>query len=140
MGALYGGAAFGGTPIPGLVLGGDARLAQSGLTLVSSLGAFTDWYPAPRGGWHIGMGVDAVLFNDPVQLYAPAGAQVASGWAPGGALFGGYDWWILRQWSVGLVALLSATPLVVLRDSNNDDTGYHLMPLVLSLSVSGLFH
>jgi hypothetical protein len=69
-----------------------------GLAL-SGLGPYFDWYPDSHGGFHaLGMGT-AVLVS-------VADGQISTGLGTGFALGAGlgYDWWLHKKWSVGVLA------------------------------------
>jgi hypothetical protein len=57
-----------------------------------------------------------------------------------GSLFGGYDWWIGPQWSLGMLLSLATATSAALTDSNNQPTGYSFTPLVFALEGSLLWH
>jgi hypothetical protein len=107
--------AFGGTPVPGLVIGGGiygsgggASWESGGTTTkidsstLSTLGPFIDWYPNPKDGWHLtGMiGFSRFLFsqNNVVDVTSTVGGAVMVG--------GGYEFWIGREWSLGILGRL----------------------------------
>lgn len=56
------------------------------------------------------------------------------------SLFGGYDWWIGPQWSLGLAGAASAGTAVELTDSNGKGSGYGVTPYAVMLEGSLLFH
>lgn len=113
----------GGTPVPGLAVGGGLMLlfggppaygvdapdpggerrdfaqSQEGIGL-ALLGPMIDGFPNPRGGFHVGglVGFASVGITD--------GEDNASG-GFGVSLWTGYDWWVGKQWSVGVLARLS---------------------------------
>ena len=113
--------AFGGTPVPGLVIGGGiygsggpVTWDASGITnkvdgaTFSTIGPFVDWYPNPRDGWHLtGMlGLSRFVFPRGTQFNTQNTVSDTSD--VGGALMigGGYEFWIGRQWSLGLLGRL----------------------------------
>lgn len=62
---------------------------------IMAVGVFLDWFPDPKGGAHVGF------------LVGPAevGLQDETGQSSegvGASLFGGYDFWVGSQWSLGL--------------------------------------
>lgn len=62
---------------------------------ILTIGPFIDWYPDPKGGAHVGVMIGP----------AEVGLQDDDGQSStglGGSLFGGYDFWIGDQWSLGL--------------------------------------
>jgi hypothetical protein len=104
---------MGGSPAPGLALGGaltlssvkndDSRLddVQSSADAESSLAAlgfFVDGFPNPRGGFHLGgsLGLAAISASSKSELTQnfDGGGFSMSTWA-------GYDWWVGREWSLG---------------------------------------
>jgi hypothetical protein len=119
---------IGGTIARGLVLGGgfvgqdmtnptvtanvgsgSAASSISNLTVngslgVGALGPFVDWFPNDRGGLHFGAMFGFALLG----LSSDTGKR-DSGIA--GSLWGGYDFWVADQWSLGVearTALVSA--------------------------------
>jgi hypothetical protein len=141
--------ALGGTPLPGLVLGGTlssdmlrgkfngrpqgeedkASIARA------MLGAFVDWYPQADDGWHVGaaIGLAGITLTD-------SSIKDAVGAAFSAKLFGGYDWWIGPQWSLGVAALFAATPSTTLRDRDGDRNGYRFYTLSAGLAWSLTLH
>jgi hypothetical protein len=107
---------IGGTPRPGLVVGGALwgvvqRSAQinmgpgtvvpSGQATIVALGPFVDYYPDPTKGWHMRAMVGAAALH-----YASAGgdwgeATSGIGFATGAGF--GYDFWVGDTLSVGLL-------------------------------------
>ena len=74
------------------------------------------------------------LIDDSVVADADGGAAVAS-------IFGGYDWWIGPQWSVGLMLIGSATTTTSLRDDeDNDEIGYSFRSMFIGLEWALLLH
>jgi hypothetical protein len=58
----------------------------------------------------------------------------------GASVFGGYDWWIGRDWSLGLMLVAAGANRISLSDSNRNDTGYRLMPLSIGVATSVLYY
>lgn len=142
--------ALGGTPLPGLVIAGtlssdmvrgkfkgrpqdqdeeDASVARA------MLGALVDWYPLPNDGWHVGaaLGFAGITLSD-AALSDSVGASFSA------KLFGGYDWWIGPQWSLGVAAILGATPSASLVDRDGDKNGYRFYTLSAGLAWSLTLH
>jgi hypothetical protein len=141
--------ALGGTPLPGLVIAGmlssdmlrgkfngrpqgqeeDANMARA------MLGVLVDWYPQPDDGWHVGaaIGFAGITLSD-------SSIPSAVGAAFSAKLFGGYDWWIGPQWSLGLAALFAATPSTALRERGGDKNGYRFHTLSAGLAWSLTLH
>jgi hypothetical protein len=138
--------AVGGTPVRGLVIGGQLGATAGNLT-IGQLGLFVQWYPAPRGGWHVGFDVGPAITTAwinrgvaPVSSGpgAPSGVEYTSAWGYGAiaTLQGGYDWWIAPRWSMGLDLFASGGTLEAMLDSKNNDTGYRLAPLQVGLGLN----
>jgi hypothetical protein len=140
--------AIGGTPTEGLVVAGALRAVMArgrfhggpqpehnATANNAQLGVLVDWFPQPTGGWHVGalagLGVIAVVDSD---------IKDSNGLGFGGSLFGGYDFWIGAQWSLGLQAVFSATSSTALKDSDRDDTGYKLGALSAGLEYTFTLH
>jgi len=131
--ATLGTIALGGTIAPGLVLAGSlGAVSITETTLRGAPGspgvdasqvhiaALLDWFPKPSDGWHVGA---TLGFGGASMKGANAdgtGATVVAG------LFGGYDWWIGPQWSLGSALWVSGTPSAALKNSHGDNTGYNL--------------
>jgi len=130
---------IGGTPSPGLTVGGAlfADLAtddkgkvdgveatdpiNSTLTLI---GPFVDGFFKPRGGWHLGASLGlATLKVD--------GSKSTGGL--GAAAFGGYDAWVGDDWSLGVEGCLTGA-----RTSKKDEGTGNATSATLSVTV--LYH
>jgi hypothetical protein len=154
--------AIGGALVPGLVLAGTlqgtafdaefkggpfehATVSSNGKTRNASnratggfgmLGMLVDWYPQPKAGWHVGgsAGVGALVLSNAADDSVYGGANFA------GTLFGGYDWALGRDWSLGLQLVASgATRTELEDDSSSRDTGYRLTPLSVGVQASLLY-
>lgn len=106
--------AMGGTPFPGFVVGGGIygvsmskpTLTQGSQTLqldtvtLSMIGPFVDWYPSPKGGFHVQASVGAT------RLVYSAQPGIISGSGTGAGVMGGvgYEAFVSEQWSLGVVA------------------------------------
>jgi hypothetical protein len=112
--------AVGGSPVPGLVIGGNYAFQEAfkpRLTLSSSsfsterdadvntvfglVGPFVDWFPDPRSGFHVGGTLGFAVLT-----IADENGNVDNGVSErgfGGALRVGYDFWVDSQWSLGVV-------------------------------------
>jgi len=156
LGATVGGAGcageltLGGTPLPGLVTGGTvllllvprASFTDTGTTLqdhgglrLGLVGPTVDFFPKPRGGFHfLGTVGLAMLTRD-------GSGPLGRGFdGRGGALsFGvGYDAWVARDWSVGLLARVTGA---IVQD-RGPDRGYLREPdrlLLGTLAATVLF-
>lgn len=106
---------FGGTPVPGLVLGGfvsgvsapGPSAEVNGMTLTASndvslglgsIGPYVDYYPDPQGGFHaLGtLGYAQVTFNNGD---GTVDAATSSGFTLGAGV--GYDAFVSDEWSLG---------------------------------------
>jgi hypothetical protein len=112
---------IGGSPIPGLAVGGLFSLERAFSPTVTSgdasgtldydvvfgtLGAFVDAFPNPRSGFHVG----GIVGYSYAYLTSDHGdSTTAKGFGGGG--FVGYDAWMADEWSLGLLARLMAASL-----------------------------
>ncbi len=107
---------LGGSPVPGLALGGGfsatitdkPRVQADGQTVQGSnslgfatLSGFADWYPMPSNGLHIlAMGGFAQL-----RVSDPDGNSVGdTATGPGFGIGAGYEWSVGRHWGLGAMA------------------------------------
>ncbi len=99
------------------------------------LGVALDWYPNPDDGWHAGgaLGLGGASVTDDAN-------NTSSGVSAAASLFGGYQWWLGPSWSLGLSVVLTGAPTLKMSDSNQDDTGYRLAPLAVSLQSLLLYY
>ncbi len=126
--------AIGGTLAPGFVVGGILGVSLAGAFQSPHLGPFIDWYPTAAGGWHTGLAVEARL------LTTSLAGQSLIGVGPSATLFAGYDWWFLRQWSLGLLVSASAGPTETMHHDGGDDSGFRFAPLEFVLGGTALYH
>jgi len=141
--------AIGGTPIEGFVIGGliggmtttspSSGTIPSNATSVGELilGPFVDWFPNDRRGWHVGGALG--LGGLSVDRY---GADTLTSLSLGGRAFGGYDFWIGPQWSLGVTAAIQFATRGDLKDSSQNDasSGYSMGAVGGALSVTLLYH
>jgi hypothetical protein len=141
--------AFGGTPWPGLVLGGVLSVSQitasfdgapPGATGSAELalpffGLLVDWFPAPRGVWHVGasIGPGGYIATD----YSHRSYRAI---APEASFFGGFDGWIGSQYSVGLALVTHVATPAAADDGDGAATGYRFTPFSLGIQSSLLYH
>jgi hypothetical protein len=102
---------------------------------VSGLGLLVDWYPNPSGGWHAGLsgGLGFASVVNQADDSTMFGASAA------GSVFGGYDWAIGRQWSMGLALAASGSTPATMKDKDGTNAGYRLQSLSLGLGASILY-
>jgi Autotransporter beta-domain len=145
--------AIGGTPGEGFVVGGSITvLSSSGgfrggppgtggdiSARTTALGLLADWFPAPRHGWHVGGTLAIAVVSATVPLLV-ANYQDVHGLGFGGSVFGGYDWWLGPEWSLGLMAAVSSTSLASMQHNNGNDAGYQLAMSSLGIGVTLLHH
>lgn len=108
---------FGGALFPGFFLGGtasditvnQASFSQNDVSLYTpynlrmnlfTFGPYVDWYPSPRGGFHI-LGS---FGPSNLTLSAVSNVSATGGYVSGGV---GYDWWISRQCTLGVLGKLT---------------------------------
>ncbi len=112
--ALSGNIMIGGTPAPGLVIGGATaghtmpRPSYDGGPFVkgkpaASMGllyGFVDYFPNPHRGLHLGGGAGLASFS--YRESEDDGADQPISFGLGGAAWIGYDFWVSKQWSLGI--------------------------------------
>jgi hypothetical protein len=147
--------AIGGTVAPGLALAGAFQFASvrndfkgvedpttgrayrdaKATVSFGTIGVLADWFPDPTKGWHLGgmIGLTGLSVVD-------ADIPDARGNAVSGTIFGGYDWWIGPQWSLGLMAVLSGTSSATMEDDDGNDLGYKFNALSAGLSYALTLH
>lgn len=139
---------FGGTPVPGLAIGGalvsgfttDPTVKQGsvegkadGTMIFSGIAAFGDYYFDPHGGGHamLLLGFAAADF---VSSSGSSGGNDPTG--PMVGIGGGYDFWIGNEWSVGPFARVIYAPLSAKEDPVKVKYSY----LYPSIGVSFVLH
>jgi hypothetical protein len=118
--------AFGGSPRPGLVVGGIVMGEGNDLKLrrgswhanrrgvgVVLLAPFIDYFPSPAKGLHLGAGLGPSVI--PI---ADTGDNLRTTAGAGGALWLGYDFWVANQWSLGPLVVASGNAT---GDSSSDN-------------------
>jgi hypothetical protein len=98
---------------------------------VGQLGLFVDVFPDPTKGFHVGatLGLGFTGVTPEATGVATGGGNFA------GSLFTGYDFYLGKDWSLGLMATLAAVASSGLQDSNRNDSGYHTLPLAIGVSI-----
>lgn len=91
------------------------------------VGPFVDWFPNARGGAHFGFMLGAGAFGMDYEVSAASversGRVTVGG---GGSVWGGNDFWIIDQWSLGgALRLTGMTPRKVagFNDDHTDSVG-----------------
>ncbi len=138
---------IGGTPWPGLVIGGaltanavdeprveaggDSRTVANTSLTSSILGLFVDGFPDPEGGLHIGgmLGIATLTYRDDLDEEQRHGGG-------GAALWVGYAGWIGSDWSLG--GMLRGT--VQATEHEDSDRDEKANARSLSLLVTALYH
>lgn len=131
---------LGGTPTPGLVLGGASwGVPASGIeyhvksinmtfkadsATISMIGPFVDFYPNPQQGFHVLGAITYTLVSASHGKYdSTLGGEYPpddySGDGVGLVLATGYEWWIGEQWSLGLLGRLQYTSVTLKSASKN---------------------
>ncbi|HEY5282093.1 MAG TPA: DUF3575 domain-containing protein [Polyangia bacterium] len=132
-------ATFKGGPFVGEnVTSNGASLAASSKADASSvlLGLLVDWYPNLSDGWHVGLsgGVGATSIQNHADDSTMTGRSTA------GSLFGGYDWAIGPEWSIGLALVGGGTLSANVKSSSDQpEAGYRLKSYFLGISGSFLY-
>lgn len=130
---------FKGGPFVGesVTTNGQSKAASSQADAASSeIGLLVDWYPKPTGGWHAGLsaGLGAASVMNHADNSTMVGASAA------GSVFGGYDWAIGSDWSIGLALVGAGAGSSTMKDSSEKaDTGYRLRSFSLGLAGSILY-
>jgi hypothetical protein len=120
---------------PGVSVTAASAASVPGSAAIVQLGVLADWYPVSDGGWHAGGSIALSGWST-----GPSeSSQAIAGTSGGGSLFGGYDWWIGRRWSLGLMAVIGTVGRTSLQDTNHNETGYSMMPIFFSVEGSLLF-
>ena len=107
---------LGGSPNPGFTIGGgfwatsiedpavesstDPFESHASLTHVL-IGPFVDVFPRPRHGFHIGGALGFGFVTLPEETGSQQDEDALTSGGAGAALFGGYDFWISADWSLG---------------------------------------
>jgi hypothetical protein len=152
-GVASGGAiAIGGTPGRGLAIGGmlaaagSADMKLTGFAGASNvhgtngglgiIGAFVDWFPNEHRGWHVGgmAGLGGITVENPTLQTSWVGGVGAA------QVFGGYDFWVGPEWSLGLQGNLGATSRADMKDGDQKSVGYQLGALSFAIEATLLYH
>jgi hypothetical protein len=99
------------------------------------IGVLVDYYPKPTDGWHFGAIAAAGLIN-----LTDSGLHDAAAGSFAGTLFGGYDFWIGPEWSLGLLLTFSGATTGTLKDTDGNEIGYRLNRLSAGLSYVFTLH
>jgi hypothetical protein len=116
--------------------GSNIAASHSAYGSFTELGLLIDWYPNISAGWHVGasagLGVIGIVNN--------ADDSTLIGVSPAGTLFGGYDFALGRDWSLGLSLVASGASAASMKHaSNGDDANYRLTPVSVGLQASLLY-
>lgn len=139
---------IGGNVERGLVVGGVLSVASTDRSLhgapsgvpgrvtasLVNLGVLLDWFPNPAAGWHIGgsFGFGGPSLADENITWTGIGAT--------GSVFGGYDWWIGPEWSLGVSLAAMGSPKTSLKDSDQKESGYRFASGSIGILGSILLH
>lgn len=141
--------ALGGSPIRGLAVGAVLRLASVrdefrgspnedegyATAEIWQLGPFVEWYPNPLLGWNVGgsLAFGELVLKDSYLADAIATAGFVT-------VYGGHNWWIGPEWSLGLRAVASASTRPSLVDDDGDETGYAFRAFFAGVEYALTFH
>jgi len=115
---------------------GQTLAASSKATAeIAEFGLLVDWYPNPSAGWHAGLS-GGLAFTSIVNQ---ADDSTMFGTGLVGSLFGGYDWAIGRQWSIGLGLVAMGSTPATMKDKDGTNAGYRLRSFSLGLGASILY-
>jgi hypothetical protein len=126
---IGGGFAFGSLQKPKVKLGDFPEQEANNDLSYGILGIFMDWYPDPRGGFHLQplLGVANAQADDSSSNNNNNKSTLNGG---GAALGVGYDFWVGDQWSIGPEGRFVWASLKN-SDSNIDEkytvTGFHIL-------------
>lgn len=144
---------LGGTPAPGLVVGGGYQFEMSqdadyelGSNSTGSgghlsrgvIGPFVEWFPDRHGGFSAGLLAGYSILNLETLTIRIFGTEVGGdirSLGLGGNVWAGYAHWLARQWSLGLVARagLSST-------KNSEDSSQTGSATSLGLLITAVHH
>jgi len=141
----------GGTPAPGIAVGGaylastaartgyrDQQGSDAGLGF-GMLGPFIDVFPDPKAGWHLGGSLGpavSVSFDDQSTTRSVAAGFGAAAWV-------GYDFWIADQWSLGATFRVQGARVETpnSRELDKDSPNHDRLDLAsASLMLTALYH
>lgn len=145
-GALSLDALVGGTPTPGLVLGGalladhvqkatveqDGRDIGDAIVETGMFGAFIDGFPDAKGGFHLGGALGFANIHTDVD----GADEVRDDTGFGGAVWVGYDAWVGDEWSLGALLRVSAA----IGKSEKDGQDRDAESRALTLMFTALYH
>jgi hypothetical protein len=140
----------GGTPSRGLVLGGGIWAASidepqaktdpggydpQGKLSYGLVGPFIDVFPSPRRGLHFGGGFGVGFLSLPNEPDQPHPRQALESFGGGGTLFGGYDFWVSSNWSLGGMLRVFA-----IRTRERSSLDYTATTRSLTLLFTAIYH
>jgi len=132
-------ARFNGGPFENRYIGvGEESIPSSAKAdaVFSQIGLLIDWYPSPLNGWHLGASGGLGL----ISLVNRADDSTFVGTGTGGTIFGGYDWFIAKKWSMGISLIASGVTSASLKEAEEgNDAGYRLRGFALGLGGSLLY-
>ena len=111
-------------------------------------GILADGYPDPHGGFHVGgaLGLGSIDRNDTNSArWGHMGDGGGAGMATGFALLGmsGYEWWIGREWQMGLLGIAAYSPRLMSGDaasSSASSGAFDAAALSTSLMLSATYN
>ncbi len=116
-----------------VTVGGQSiTLSERAYAGSSLLGAMVDWYPNPRGGWHVGLAAGLGATN--LMLSADDTTLFSTGL--GGMVAGGYDWRLGRDFWLGLSLQASGVMRGTMKDEDGRDTRWRMKSFGIGIGSS----
>ena len=142
----------GGTPWPGLVVaatllgqsvmtgrydnGSNGMHSMPGATF-AMLGGTLDLFPSPRDGFHFGGTVGPAGMSS---MHDDGGRRWSAGLGGGASFFVGEDWWIARQWSLGILVRATFARMLADETTLSPSVSGQRSLAALSVSFTALYH
>jgi hypothetical protein len=140
----------GGTPVPGLVVGGtvwtariDPVFVERGKTITPDddsvkitllrLGPFLDWYPNASRGFHTQV---AAAFTAQVESDVKGNAVRPPAMGAAVSIGTGYEWFIARELSVGFLGRVALGRVVRTPEEGKE----HMLWIIPELALSATYH
>jgi hypothetical protein len=125
-----------GPSLPALASTSGPSLNGDSSAISGNLGLSIDVFPDPTRGWHVGglLGLGFFSVTQAATKTSMTGGSLAA------SLFGGYDWYLGKSFSFGVMGVVFGMPRMGLKDSNGNDTGYNMFPVSVGLNGSLVYY